>query len=499
MSDWVLLPIFFFALVALIGLAEVVRRLLGGSAEITRKAVHVLTGVLVAGTPFIFRHAAPMALLGGVFVVVNLVGVQRGFFKSMHGTTRRTYGTVFYPLAFLILLAVLWQSHKTVFVAAMLIMAFADAAAAVVGENLPHPREYLLGAEKKSVEGSTTMFLVTFAVVVGSLLLLGPREGIVLGLPLTLWVAAVVAVVATMCEAVSALGSDNLSVPLGAAFVMHYMLTHTGPDRLAFSAGLGLALVVAVASVRAGFLKASGAALTFILATLVFGVGRWPFAVPILTFFVLSSLLSRLGEHRKQLLVANAFAKVGPRDFGQVFANGGVAGILLLVWHYFPQPVWYVLYVASLVAVTADTWGTELGVLGGQAPRSILTWRRLPVGSSGGITLWGTLGGALGAAVVAGSAALMGAPHRMVTWTARALLVLVLVGVGASLVDSLIGATVQGQYRCTSCGKVTEKLYHCGQPTEFLRGWPWVNNDVVNVACAASGVLFAWLLRRFLW
>ncbi len=499
MSDWVLLPIFFIALAALIGLAEVVRHLIGGSPEITRKAVHVLTGVLVAGTPFIFHHAGPMALLGGVFVVGNLVAVRKGLFKGMHGTQRSTYGTVFYPLAFLILLALLWQSHKTVFVAAMLIMACADAAAAVVGESLPRPHEYRLGAEKKSVEGSATMFVVTCAVVMGTVLVLGPREGIVLGLPLVLWIAGVVAVVATMCEAVSAFGSDNLSVPLGAAFVMHYMLTHAAADRLAFTLGIALALIVALASVRAGFLNASGAALTFVLATLVFGIGRWQFAVPILTFFILSSLLSRLGEARKQLLVANAFAKVGPRDFGQVFANGGVAGILLLVWHYFPQPLWYVLYVASLVAVTADTWGTELGVLGRQEPRSILTWRRLPVGSSGGITLWGTLGGACGAIAVAGSAALVGAPHRMMTWTARALLILMLVGVGASLVDSVLGATLQAQYRCSVCGKITEKLRHCGEATEFVRGVRWVNNDVVNVACAASGVLLAWLLRRFFW
>ncbi|MBC7186686.1 MAG: DUF92 domain-containing protein [Calditrichaeota bacterium] len=499
MSDWILLPVFFVALVALIALAEVVRRLLHGSAEVTRKAVHVLTGALVAGTPYLFHSMAPMALLGGLFVVVNLVAVRKGLLKGMHGTQRATYGTVFYPLAFLILLVLLWHDHKSVFVASMLIMAFADAAAAIVGENLPRPHEYRLGQEKKSLEGSATMFLVTGAVVVATGLWLGPMDGFRLTLPEVLWIAAVVAAVATMCEAVSALGSDNLSVPLGAAFVMHYMLTHAGADRVAFSVGVLLALFVAVASVKARFLNPSGAAVTFVLATLVFGVGRWQFAVPILTFFVLSSLLSRLGEQRKRLVVANAFAKVGPRDFGQVFANGGVAGILLLVWNYFPEPLWYVLYVASLVAVTADTWGTELGVLGKQVPRSILTWRPLPIGSSGGITLFGTLGGALGAVVVAGSAALVGAPGHTMAWTAKALAVLAVIGVGASFVDSLLGATVQAQYRCRSCGKVTEKKVHCGEATEFLRGLRWVNNDVVNVACAVSGVLLAWAFRSFLW
>ncbi|MGQ9559461.1 MAG: DUF92 domain-containing protein [Candidatus Oleimicrobiaceae bacterium] len=495
MSDWTLLPVFFFALVALIGLAEVLRRLLGGSAEITRKAVHVLTGVLVAGTPFIFRSMAPMAVLGGLFVVINLVAVRKGLLKGMHGTQRQTYGTVFYPLAFLILLLLLWHGHKTVFVAAMLIMALADAGAAIVGENLRRPHEYRLAEEKKSLEGSATMFVVTLAVVVGVLLWLGRGEGFALTLPLALWVGVVVAVVATMCEAVSAMGSDNVSVPLGSAFVMHYMLTRSADDRIAFSVGILLALVVALVSVRVRFLNASGAAVTFVLATLVFGVGRWPFAVPILTFFVLSSLLSRLGERHKRSTVGNAFAKVGPRDFGQVFANGGIAGILLLVWNYSPQPVWYVLYVASLVAVTADTWGTELGVLGRQVPRSVVSWRRLPIGSSGGITLLGTVGGALGAATVALSAMLIGAPQHTLTWTGRALGVMALIGVGSSLVDSFLGATVQAQYRCRSCGKITEKRVHCGEATEFQRGLRWVDNDVVNVACAVSGALLAWLCR----
>ncbi|MGQ9855036.1 MAG: hypothetical protein ACUVTG_16735, partial [Candidatus Oleimicrobiaceae bacterium] len=272
LSDWTLLPVFFFALVALIGLAEVLRRLLGGSAEITRKAVHVLTGVLVAGTPFIFRSMAPMAVLGGLFVVINLVAVRKGLLKGMHGTQRQTYGTVFYPLAFLILLLLLWHGHKTVFVAAMLIMALADAGAAIVGENLRRPHEYRLAEEKKSLEGSATMFVVTLAVVVGVLLWLGRGEGFALTLPLALWVGVVVAVVATMCEAVSAMGSDNVSVPLGSAFVMHYMLTRSADDRIAFSVGILLALVVALVSVRVRFLNASGAAVTFVLATLVFGV-----------------------------------------------------------------------------------------------------------------------------------------------------------------------------------------------------------------------------------
>jgi uncharacterized membrane protein len=60
----------------------------------------------------------------------------------------------------------------------------------------------------------------------------------------------------------------------------------------------------------------------------------------------------------------------------------------------------------------------------------------------------------------------------------------------ANLHDSLMGATIQAQYFCAECGKETERVRHCnGAETLLSRGWPWVDNDLVNGLCALGGAL----------
>jgi uncharacterized membrane protein len=66
-------------------------------------------------------------------------------------------------------------------------------------------------------------------------------------------------------------------------------------------------------------------------------------------------------------------------------------------------------------------------------------------------------------------------------------------GVGGSLVDSLLGATVQAIYRCPRCEKETERYprHTCGAETVPLRGWRWLNNDWVNTLASLAGALVA--------
>jgi len=243
-------------------------------------------------------------------------------------------------------------------------------------------------------------------------------------------------------------------------------------------------LIVAAASYAARFLTLSGSIATFLLAVIIFGAGGWQWAIPIVVFFVLSSLLSKYGRARKKAL-DQLFEKSATRDWGQVIANGGIATLIAFLSSSFPSFDFYPIYLGALAAVTADTWGTEIGVLTNGTTVSVLSLKPVEPGTSGGISESGTIGGAIGAMVVA----LTGYPWYT---ELRTTFVVVVGGIVGSLADSFLGATVQAQYKCEVCGRITERRMHCSQETKLHSGLRWINNDVVNGLCALVGAVVAW-------
>ena len=496
LMDWIRAGILFAVLVCAIGSAELLRKRYYFSIKITRKFIHIITGIFIAVTPFLLISNIPLLIISGGFIIVNILAIKLNWMPGMHATKKISYGTVFYPVSFFILVLLLWQNHKTILVIAILIMAIADAMAAIIGENIKKPSVYQISGEMKSFQGSAAMFITSFFIALLGLKLFAPIDNLNVAFANAVWIAGIVAIITTACESISFKGSDNLTVPLGAAFVLHFMITHSQVQNINFTIGLGIALLVAVVSYFFHLLSGSGAVSTFLLGTLVFGTGSWEFSLPILLFFVLSSLLSKVGKSWKQKF-SDTFQKGGRRDFGQVLANGGIAGAIILLWNYFPSDMWYFVFVGSVAAVTADTWATEIGVFSKFPPRNILNFKQVKPGTSGGVTLLGFMGALFGSFVIVYFGSLVTKRYDSLSRTVPFIMLIVVAGLIGSIVDSIIGATVQSQYQCPVCGKITEKKIHCqNRATTLISGFRLVDNDVVNGICGLSGGLVTWLMYK---
>ena len=180
---------------------------------------------------------------------------------------------------------------------------------------------------------------------------------------------------------------------------------------------------------------------------------------------------------------------------GQVVANGGVAGCILLLNNYFPDPLWYSIYLGSLAAVTSDTWATVIGVLSKSLPRSIKNFKKVETGTSGGVTGIGLGSALLGALMIGFIGFLWVRTDYSLSFSPLFFYIVVSGGFLASLVDSLLGATIQAQYCCSICEKITEKQIHCSKKkTILISGYRWLNNDVVNFICSVCGGLFVRLM-----
>ncbi len=269
--------------------------------------------------------------------------------------------------------------------------------------------------------------------------------------------------------------------------------------------GLLLSAGVAVLGYWRRALSASGVAGAVVVGTLIFGLGGWEWGLLLITFFVSSSWLSHFRRADKSQ-VSVKFAKGSRRDLGQALANAGLGAILAVVYARYPEPLLFAAFVGSMATVNADTWATELGILSRVPPRLITTGGIVPPGTSGGVStlgIWASVAGAMLIGTVATALVQVDSLLGGGGWSLRAAsysLLAVAGGLVGSLFDSLLGATLQGIYYCDACAKETESpVHHCGRAAQPLRGWSWLNNDVVNFTASLVGGLVAASLALILW
>lgn len=253
-------------------------------------------------------------------------------------------------------------------------------------------------------------------------------------------------------------------------------------------AGLLLAGALALGARAARSLSRSGAIAALAVGTAA-TIAGWGWAIVLITFFVTSTALSRYRRSARESRIGQIVEKGDERDGFQVFANGGVFAAAALVGATTGDARWSAAALGALAAAASDTWATEIGTLARGLPRSIVSGKPLPPGTSGAITVAGTIASLAGAASITA----VGYVTSVGPWPAAVFMG----GVAGSLADSFAGATIQERRWCDGCSTPTERRLHgCGRETRIVGGIPGARNDFVNVVCTIVGGLVAALAAR---
>lgn len=416
--------------------------------EAARKTVHVGAGLLA----FTLRWLGPWggvllagsALLFNLFLFPRLGG--RLLWRDDERERGHSTGIVLYPLAVL-LLVVVFHRRLEVAAAGWGLLAFGDGMATVVGGAFG--RRALPWNRDKSWAGTTAYWF--FGTLAAWLLIpwTAPQrygwaeDGLFL-----LAVCAAVAGVAALLESWRQGLDDNLGVPLVAGLLLLGLLLTEGSWWLlvepAFLARLvvGLLVTVLAAAVAYGLgaVKASGAVAGVMAGTAVWAfLGGGGFSLFAL-FVVLGSALSRVGYRRKEA-ARLAQEDGGRRGARHAAANCAVAVVCALLAALTPYGRLFALaFAAALATAAADTAGSEVGQLYGRRAWLPTTWRRVPPGTDGAVSLEGTLAGLAAALLVAQLGVLAG----LYPWWGA--LVVLAAAVAGTTAESLLGAATRTRH-----------------------------------------------------
>ena len=412
--------------------------------EDRRQWVHVAMGAFAFALPFLAWWQsvllASLAVAFNIFALQKVLGIQ--IFRPGERLRRLTSGIVLYPLAVVGLLLV-FASRLDIVAASWGILAVGDGMATLVGRRVPIAR--LPWNPRKSVGGSLAFFVLGGAAA--AMLAWWCRENVIP--PAYGWYPIVggfaAAAAAAAVETIPVDLDDNVSVTATSASVL-WILSLVSADlaRDTFMTAiwmLPLALfvniIVAAAGYRARTVTVSGAVAGTLLGTAILLFAQWQGWIVLLVTFAAAVGSSRLGLRRKMLLGIDE-ARGGRRGAGNAIANTGVAACAAAAaaLTYAREPA-LLAFAAALAAGGSDTVASEIGKAWGRTTYLITTLRGVPPGTSGAVSLEGTLAGIAGAAAIAAVAAALG----MISWTAIG--IVVIAATVGSVVESVLGATLE--------------------------------------------------------
>ena len=449
---------------------------LGVPKRYTRKIVHILVGfewVILYHTFGVGIHFVAVAL---GFTLMLFITHKKSLMPMISSDGENSPGTVYYgvSMSIMAIISCFAEGYVFAFGIAVFCTSFGDGLAGVLGSSFSraNPKIY----KSKSLIGTVSAFVFSFA---SSLVMTLAYE-----LPLGIHHCAFIALLAAGLELITGFGLDNVALPLGVSLFSH-MLMYFEPTRDYIVPIVATPFVIALA-LQKKMLTPSGVAFAVILDVAVsIALGNFGFVL-LLAFLLFSVAVDKIKNKLRR--ATDEISRRGEhRDEIQVLANGIVPMAMAIGYFVTGKHVFVLAYTASLAECFSDTCASGFGMLSKKA-FDPFRFKSVPVGLSGGMSVLGTLASfvaALAFPMIALAFGTLNFTECLVASLAAAL---------GTMLDSMLGSLVQVKYKCSVCGIVTEKLFHCSASTERTSGFAVFNNDVVNVVSVAFAGLVSALL-----
>ena len=444
-----------------------------------RKLTHVIAGFIWVICYIFFGFSIHWVVLNIVgAILLGFVTLNKNFSAFQRSDAKNSPGMFYLALSTAIVAVICFIVGEELYLytgIAYYALIFGDGFAPIVAK--------LFGKYNKEVRPSKSLVgtLTVFTATALSTFIFSMIFKMDLSLVFILSVAGLTAVT----EFYGLKGLDNILIDL---FVFAYLvLHHYGLVSIQLEIVLITSPFLAMLAVGSKAMAVDAGISAFFLFALVgfFGEGYIPILFIALLFLV-STFVSILSSKLKKESMREGSK---PRRANQIIAVGLFAVIFLVLHNVTKIKVLYYIFFLALTEQIADSMASDIGRHTKKKNLSILTWRPVEKGISGGVSVLGTL------SALVSSFAFMSLPYFLGIVNLKFFVIIAVLAFIGTIVDSVIGALFQSLYECDECNNMVETAVHCEKPTRLVKGFVLVDNVAVNyiagfITCALGTLLF---------
>ncbi len=226
-------------------------------------------------------------------------------------------------------------------------------------------------------------------------------------------------------------------------------------------------IIPTILALYAGYTKKvtiPGTLLAWLFGIIIYTWGGHLAFIALATVFILTLLSDKLKKTKKD----------GTRNIRQMISNVLTATLCIVLHYITNNNVFYVMYYCVIGSSLADTLASSIGTLSRKKPVNIFTMKKIETGESGGVSLLGLFASLCGGMIV-------GVIYLESDADFSNFLLITLMSLSGSVFDSILGTIVEAKYQCVVCKKQIEEKKHCNKKSKLVKGFPLVDNNMVNL------------------
>ncbi len=461
----------YMGLVIVVG--ETVQKKTGADPEMTRKVEHIATSAswvvayLLAGPTF---HLIIINALAFVALTVLTFG---NLMKSAERTDAdKSYGLFYFGLSTFLTILIAFFLGETFIVysgVAYYCLALADGLAPITARLFGKANIKIY--EPKSLVGFLTVYIVS---VIVAFVFNG-----IFALDLSVLFMFSLGSVCAHAELYGRKGIDNLLVNfLSFAYLV---LNHYGLVPVEFQVACIIVMFFTPFAAGTKSLSFYGGLMAIIYLALSSFFGHTALVVMIFGLFFVEAIISKVTTKIFNQR-SGAVKEKHSRGLYQILANAFAPMVCTALYYFTNSQVFLFGAIVSLAEEFSDSVASDVGRLSGKPPRDILTLKHIDAGISGGVSVLGLVSALLASfmAVAIG--------YAFGVMDAINYLILSALAFGGTIIDSLLGSSIQVLYKCPVCNIFTENRTHCDSDAVKVKGVTAIDNSTVNLL---SGVIIA--------